>query len=84
MTAELHTGIAATPGGYKAWVVGLSPYTPSVGHWDVTYTLATRDKAEKWVRLLVADIAAACKQERVTFKVRHWLDGVEQPEGASK
>jgi hypothetical protein len=79
VTPELHTGVAATPTGYKAWVVGLSPYTPAVGHWDVTYTFPNRDKAESWTGKMTRLVQHCAQQAGVTFKVRRWIDGAEQP-----
>jgi hypothetical protein len=79
VTPELHTGIAATPTGHKAWVVGLSPYTPAIGAWDESGTFSTKDKAATFVNGTVGIIRKACTAAGVTFKVRHWLDGVEQP-----
>lgn len=84
MTAELHTGVAATPGGYKAWVVGLSPYTPSVGHWDWQDTFSSRAKADQWVGNCTREIKQLAAQRAVPIKVRHWLDGVEQPANAGE
>jgi hypothetical protein len=79
VTPELHTGIASTPTGHKAWVVGLSPYTPAIGAWDYSTTVSSRAKAEAWVATYVNQVWFACQQVGVTFKVRRWIDGAEQP-----
>jgi hypothetical protein len=79
VTPELHTGIASTPTGFKAWVVGLSPYTPEVGHWDDSYTFATRTKAIAWATTVVQTVQNKANDIGVRIKVRRWIDGAEQP-----
>jgi hypothetical protein len=75
---ELHVGHAATPAAFKAWVVGLSPYTPSVGHWDEVDTFASRAKADVWVDGLVRRVRERAKVAGVAIRVRTWVDGVEK------
>jgi hypothetical protein len=76
---ELHTGIAATRTGYKAWVVGLSPYSPSIGHWDEVDTFASRAKADVWVDGIVRNVRQRASVAGVAIRVRAWVDGVEKP-----
>jgi hypothetical protein len=75
---ELHVGHAATPAAFKAWVVGLSPYTPSVGHWDEVETFGTRAKALAWAERLVRTVRERASAAGVVVRVRTWMDGQEQ------
>lgn len=77
-TPELHVGHAATPAAFKAWVVGLSPYTPSVGHWDAVETFGSRDKAQVWSDRLVRTVRERASVAGVAIRVRTWVDGQEQ------
>lgn len=75
---ELHVGHAATPAAFKAWVVGLSPYTPAVGHWDAVEVFGTRAKAQAWADRLVRIVRERAAEAGVAIRVRTWVDGEEQ------